>query len=105
MFTNGSTAMECGGGVNVGDLSGAADFSSETCFEIQSLSASSPAIATRAANTAVSTTRLRHNAGPAADTLAADIPEIAGGLIAAASGARSRIASISLTCAALMSPA
>src|SRR5471030_2181117 len=104
MFTNGSTAMECGGGVNVVDLSGAAGLSSETCFEIQSLSASSPAIATTAI-TVVTTSRLRHNAGPAADTLAVDIPEIAGGLIAGASGARSRIASISLTCAASMSPA
>src|ERR1700683_791344 len=105
MFTNGSTAMECGGGLNVGALSGAAGFSSVTGFEIQSRSASSPATATTAANTAVSTSGLRHDAGAAADTLAVDIAETAGGLIAGGSGARSRIASISLTCAALMSPA
>jgi len=65
MFTNGSTAIECGGGEKAGALGGAAVAGvlavtvgdALTCFEIQNLSA------TKYASAAKTTATVTHSAG------------------------------------------
>jgi hypothetical protein len=66
MFTNGNTAIECGGGVKAGASVGAAVAGvpvltvgdAVTCFEIQNLSA------TKYASAAKTTATVTHSAGP-----------------------------------------